>query len=52
MRIPDAGLPRTEELDSQNAETVPAIVIWAAAVGIIVWVLAAWKFLEIIRLLP
>ena len=48
MRIPDAGLSQTEELDGRVADPLPAVLIWAAIFGIAVWVLAVWKLLEIL----
>ena len=50
MRIPDAGLSRIEALDEGTAGPLPAILIWGVIVGIVVWVLAGWKFLEIVGL--
>ena len=49
MRIPDAGLSRIGVLE-EGTGPLPAILIWAAIVGIVVWVLAIWKFLEIVGL--
>ena len=52
MRIPDAGLSRAEELNGEIADPLPGVLIWAAVFGIVVWVLAIWKLLEILGIAP
>ena len=52
MRIPDAGLGRAQELDGEIADRLPAVLIWAAVFGVVVWALAIWKLLEILGISP
>ena len=50
MRILEAGLRRTDELNGPVADPLAAILVWSAIGGIVIWALAVWKLLEIFGL--
>ena len=50
MRILEAGLRRTEELNGPVADPLPIVLVWAAIGGIAIWALAIWKVLDILGL--